>query len=145
MTPDENTYTCPAGKKLIFSRKSTETCNGISNQYNIYTCNSCTQCPYLDKCTKSIHGRSIKRNIKENKLLEIDEKYKSDSSFYKQRKALVEHPFGTIKRALGLTHVYIKGLDRISSWASSVFLAYDLKRVINIVGTQKLIEEISAI
>ena len=66
--------------------------------------------------------------------------YKSDSSLYKLRKALVEHPFGTIKRSLGLNHLYIKGLDRVFSWTSSVFLVYNMKRVINILGTKKLIE-----
>lgn len=137
---EKDVYICPAGFELTFSRKSTETRNGVSNQYKIYTSSHCTSCPYLDKCTKSINGRSIKRNIKEDKLLEFDNEYKSDSSLYKLRKALVEHPFGTIKRALGLTHVYIKGLDRISSWTSSVFLAYNLKRVINILGIPKLME-----
>lgn len=133
-------YICPAGQKLTFSRKSTESRNGISNHYKIYSCSHCTSCPYLDKCTKSVNGRSIKRNINEDKILEIDNLYKSDSSLYKLRKALVEHPFGTIKRSLGLTHVYIKGLDRVSSWTSSVFLAYNLKRVINILGIPKLME-----
>ena len=133
-------YICPAGHKLTFSRHSTETRNGVSNHYKIYSGSSCTSCPYRDKCTQSINGRSIKRNVKEDRLLEFDNAYKADSSLYKLRKALVEHPFGTIKRSLGLTHVYIKGLDRISSWASSVFLVYDLKRVINILGIHKLME-----
>lgn len=139
----KDVYICPAGHELTFSRKSTEIRKGISNQYKIYNCRHCTSCPYLDKCTKSVNGRSIKRNIKEDKLLEIDNEYKSDSSLYKLRKALVEHPFGTIKRSLGLTHVYIKGLDKLSSWASSVFLAYNLKRVINILGIPKLMEVFS--
>ena len=133
-------YICPAGKKLTFSRNSTETRNGLSNKYKIYTSNECTSCPLFDKCTKSFNGRSIKRNINEDKLSQLDTEYKSNSSFYKLRKALVEHPFGTIKRSLGLTHVYIKGLDRISSWTSSVFLAYNFKRVINILGFNKLME-----
>ena len=133
-------YICPAGHELTFSRKSTETRNGISNHYKIYSGTNCVSCPFLDKCTKSINGRSIKRNIKEDMLLSLDNQYKSDSSLYKLRKSLVEHPFGTIKRSLGLTHVYIKGLDRVSSWASSVFLVYNLKRVINILGIPKLIE-----
>ena len=135
-----DTYTCPAGKTLSFSRFSTETRRGITNRYKIYNSSACAGCPYLDKCTKSINGRSIKRNIKEDRLLLIDNAYKSDSSFYKLRKALVEHPFGTIKRSLGFTHVYIKGLQRISSWTSSVFLVYNLKRVINILGVPKLME-----
>ena len=138
-------YICPAGKKLVFSRHSTETRNSISNHYKIYSGTSCSSCPFLDKCTKSINGRSIKRNVKEDKLLEFDNEYKSDSSLYKLRKALVEHPFGTIKRSLGFTHIFIKGLDRVSSWASSVFLAYNLKRVINILGVQKLMKVFATI
>ena len=142
---EKDIYICPNNKELTFSRKSTEKRNGIINEYKIYTCSACTNCPYLDKCTKSINGRSIKRNIKEDRISEIDAEYKKDSTFYKLRKALVEHPFGTIKRSLNFTHVYIKGLHRISSWTSSVFLAYNLKRVINILGVPKLIEEITSI
>lgn len=140
-----DTYICPAGHPLTFSRKSTETRNGITNYYKIYSASHCSSCDFLDKCTKSVNGRSIKRNINEDKLLEIDNLYKSDSSHYKLRKALVEHPFGTIKRSLGLSHVYIKGLDRVSSWASSVFLAYNLKRVINIFGSKKLLKVLTSI
>lgn len=142
--PDENVYICPYNQKLTFNRKSTETRNGKTNTYHIYSCNSCLNCPYIDKCTKSINGRSIKRNIQDDKLNNIEDEYKSDKSFYKLRKALVEHPFGTIKRSLGLTHIYIKGLNRIKSWTSSVFFVYNLKRVINILGSNKLIEEINA-
>lgn len=138
--PDNDVYICPAGHNLTFSRNSSETRKGITNHYRIYSCSHCTNCPYLYKCTSSVNGRSIKRNVKEDKLLKFDNEYKADSSLYKLRKALVEHPFGTIKRSLGLTYVYIKGLDRVSSWASSVFLAYNLKRVINILGFNKLME-----
>ena len=138
--PVNDVYICPNGHTLSFSRKSTEIRNGSTNHYKIYSCSSCSGCPFLDKCTKSINGRSIKRNINEDKLLYLDNLYKNDSSLYKLRKALVEHPFGTIKRSLGFTHVFIKGLNRISSWASSVFLVYNLKRVINILGVQKLKE-----
>ena len=90
---DDDIYICPNGHSLTFSRKSTETRNGITNYYKIYSCTSCTNCPFLDKCTKSINGRSIKRNINDDKLLHFDKLYKSDSSLYKLRKALVEHPF----------------------------------------------------
>lgn len=141
----KDVYICPAGYELTFSRKSTETRNGISSQYKIYSCSHCSSCPFLDKCTKSVNGRSIKRNVKEDMLLEFDKLYKSDSSLYKLRKALVEHPFGTIKRSLGLTHVFVKGIDRVSSWAASVFLVYNLKRVINILGIDKLMEVFATI
>lgn len=138
--PKNDAYICPMGNTLSFSRKSTETRNSVTNTYKIYSCSSCSDCPFLVKCTNSVNGRSIKRNINEDKLIDLDNLYKNDSSLYKLRKALVEHPFGTIKFSLGLSHVYIKGLKRVSSWASSVFLAYNLKRVINILGVQKLKE-----
>ena len=138
-------YICPAGKKLSFSRNSTETRNGNTNHYKIYSCSSCSSCPFRNKCTKSPNGRSIKRNVNEDKLLDFDNQYKKDSSLYKLRKELVEHPFGTIKRSLGFTYLHIKGLERVSSWASSVFLAYNLKRVINILGIQKLMKVFSTI
>lgn len=141
---EKDVYICPNNQILSFSRNSKETRNCVSNFYKIYSCKSCINCPYLDKCTKSVNGRSVKRNINEDKILQINNEYKKDSKFYKLRKQLVEHPFGTIKRSLGLSHVYIKGLERVSSWTSSVFLAYNLKRVINIMGTKKLMEILSA-
>lgn len=91
--PDKDVYICPAGHQLSFSRKSKETRNGVSNYYKIYSCSSCSTCPFLDKCTKSVNGRSIKRNVNEDRLIQFDNEYKKDSSFYKLRKALVEHPF----------------------------------------------------
>ena len=141
--PSDDVYICPNNQILSFSRKSTETRNNVTNHYKIYTSKSCLGCPFLDKCTKSIHGRSIKRNIKDDELLKFEQNYKSDSSFYNLRKSLVEHPFGTIKYSLGFTHVFVKGLDRVSSWASSVFLAYNFKRVLNILGIHKFMEALA--
>lgn len=142
---ENDMYICPAKNHLVFSRKSTETRNGISTTYKIYTCSSCCNCIYFNKCTKSDKGRSIKRHPNESKLEKFEEAYKSNSSMYKLRKAMVEHPFGTIKRSLGFTHVFIKGLERVSSWTASVFLAYDLKRVINILGTRDLIAKLDTL
>ena len=142
---DHDCYICPAKRQLPFSRKSTETRNGKSTTYKIYTCSSCSNCEYFNKCTKSPSGRSIKRHPNEDKLEEFEKAYKSDSSLYRLRKAIVEHPFGTIKRSLGLTHVYIKGIERVSAWAASAFLAYDLKRVINILGVKELIAKLDTL
>lgn len=139
-----DTYTCPANHILTYSRPSTETRNGVSNHYKIYTCNNCSTCEFADKCTKSPNGRSIKRNINEDTLAKLDADYKSNSDAYKLRKALVEHPFGTIKRALGFDHVNVKGLEKVTSWVASVFLAYNMKRVINIVGVKQLIEVLTS-
>lgn len=141
----DDTYICPAGFKLHFSRFSTETRKGKKSKYKIYTCSQCTSCKFINKCTKSVNGRSIKRNINEKRLNELDAAYKSNSNAYKLRKALVEHPFGTIKRSLGFTHLFVRGIERASQWASFVLLAYNLKRVINILGTKRILEELSTV
>ena len=65
--------------------------------------------------------------------------------FINLEKLSLNTPFGTIKRSLGFTHVFVKGLDRVSSWTSSIFLAYNFKRVINIIGVKKLIEVLATI
>ncbi len=60
------------------------------------------------------------------------------------RRNTVEHPFGTIKSWMGYTHFQMKTLERVSTEMSLHVLAYNLKRVINILGTGALIEAMQA-
>ena len=60
------------------------------------------------------------------------------------RRATVEHPFGTIKSWMGSTHFSMKTLKRVNTEMSLHVLAYNLKRVINLVGTRNLIAAIEA-
>lgn len=60
------------------------------------------------------------------------------------RRATVEYPFGTIKSWMGSTHFAMKTLNRVSTEMSLHVLAYNLKRVINLVGTRKLMAAIQA-
>ncbi len=68
---------------------------------------------------------------------------KADKELYKHRKSLSEHPFGTIKRAMDNDYCLLKGIRKVSGEFSLTFLAYNLKRVINILGSKKLIEMIA--
>ena len=90
---DNDRYICPNNQFLTFSRKSAETRNGITNHYRIYSCTSCLTCPFLNNCTTSVNGRSIKRNTHDDNLLKINSEYHKNSSTYKLRKCLSEHPF----------------------------------------------------
>jgi len=56
----------------------------------------------------------------------------------------VEHPFGTIKSWMGSTHFSMKTLPRVSTEMSLHVLAYNMKRVINLIGTRQLIAAIQA-
>ena len=58
----------------------------------------------------------------------------------RQRKALVEHPFGTIKRWFGYTHFLLKGLDRVRGEWTLITLCYNLKRVLNLVSFEPLMK-----
>ena len=59
-----------------------------------------------------------------------------------QRKEIVEHPFGTLKRSLGYTYFLLKGVEKVTAEFNLMCLAYNLKRVINIVGFQNLMAAI---
>lgn len=135
-----DSYICPFKKSLPFKRLSKETRNGISKYYKIYNNSSvCTSCPHFKTCTNSHNGRSIKRNVDEDTLSLLQDTYKSDNhSAYKLRKALVEHPFGSIKFYSGFNNVFLKGREKVSSWFASVCLVYNFKRVINIVRCSKI-------
>lgn len=67
----------------------------------------------------------------------------TDSEIIRKRKEIVEHPYGAIKRGMFANHVLMKGIPKVTSEFSLVSLAYNIKRVINIMGIKSLIEALS--
>jgi transposase len=137
---ETNTYICPMGH--ILSKTSETEKNGIL--YFIYTNkNACKDCNKRDKCTSSKSGfRSIQRSELQSEMDEIDKRFKESYEIYKRRQAIVEHPFGTIKRAWGFDHFLCKGKEMVGAENALASLAYNLRRVINILGAKKLISEL---
>ena len=68
---------------------------------------------------------------------------KPDPEITTRRKELAEHPFGTLKRAMDAGYLLTKGLKKVTGEFSLAFLAYNLKRVINIIGVKALIEAVN--
>ena len=68
---------------------------------------------------------------------------KPKKEILKQRKSIVEHPFGTIKRGMDAGYCLTKGLEKVGGEFALTFLAYNLKRAINILGSRKLIEKMA--
>ncbi len=92
-----------------------------------------------DKCTKAKVGRVIYRK----QFMEAAEKnlenLKADPNIYKRRQAIVEHPFGTMKRSWSFDHIITKkGKDRASSDVGLIFIAYVLRRIFNILDFELL-------
>jgi hypothetical protein len=65
---------------------------------------------------------------------------KADKEIIRQRKSIVEHPFGTIKRSIDAGYCLTRGLRNVAGEFSLTFLAYNIKRVINILGCKQLVK-----
>ncbi|MEA4849424.1 MAG: IS1182 family transposase [Clostridiaceae bacterium] len=143
---ERNIVLCPMGKVLYpgFYKKA----NGVGVFYNYKACKECS-C----KCTSEKRGRRHEVSMKESdfsksyndkKLFARQIRIAPDRWVVKQRKSIVEHPFGTIKRSMDSGYCLTKGLGNVTGEFSLAFLAYNLKRAINILGCGKLIEGIQA-
>ncbi|CAH1199321.1 IS1182 family transposase ISPa90 [Paenibacillus plantiphilus] len=119
-------YICPLGYELPFKWNGRYTCEALD---------ICGQ----KGCTSAKGGRSVTRLIDEEVIGQIAENTHSKSNAYKQRAAIIEHPFGTIKRHLGYTYFLTRGLASVSTETNLICLAYNLKRLIKIKGVKELI------
>jgi transposase len=132
-------YRCPAGALLDFRFESVE--RGRATSY--YATPACRTCAVRARCTQNKGGRRITRWAGEHLLDDMAERVKAHPEIVAQRKALSEHPFGTIKRAMGQGYFLMKGLLKVRAEMSLTVLAYNLKRVLNILGVPKLIAAVA--
>ncbi len=132
-------YRCPAGAELTFRFATVE--SGRATRY--YATPACRTCAVRARCTQNKGGRRITRWTHEHLLDDMAERVKAHPEIVAQRKALSEHPFGTIKRAMGQGYFLMKGLLKVRAEMSLTVLAYNLKRVLNILGVPKLIAAVA--
>jgi transposase len=136
---ERNEYVCPAGQRLTYRFDSIE----HGKTLWVYTRYGCSSCPLQAKCTSS-NAKRIKRWEKEHVLEAAAAELKQQPETMRQRKRLVEHPYGTIKHWMGSTHFLMKRLPNVQAEMSLHVLAYNLRRAINILGTKKIIEQLQA-
>ena len=134
---DEDVYICPAGEQLPFRMARDE--NGLMMRR--YWTNACQTCAIKDKCT-SAKERRITRWEHEHILEEVQHRLDMNPQAMRTRRETVEHPFGTIKARMGATHFLMKRLHNVKTELSLAVLAYNLTRVMNIVGAKPLIAAI---
>jgi len=132
-------YSCPAGDTLIW-RMTTEEKGRTLHRYWSSNCQSCS---LRNQCTPS-KQRRVTRWEHEAVLEAVEERLGRDPEKMLTRKQTVEHPFGTIKAWMGATHFQMKTLKHVSTEMSLHVLAYNLKRVMNIMGIKPLISAIQA-
>jgi len=136
---EHNEYICPAGQRLAYRFDSVE--HGM--KLWVYMTYQCSSCPLQAKCTTS-NAKRIKRWEHEALLDVAQAELKKQPDAMRQRKRLVEHPYGTIKHWMGSTHFLMKRLPNVQTEMSLHVLAYNLKRAINILGVPKIIEQLQA-
>jgi transposase len=134
--PENDCYWCPAGEKLTFRFQTTEK----NREIKYYATSSCRTCRIKHMCTRNKGGRRITRLVDEDLLDEMQRRIEHNPDLLTRRKAIVEHPFGTIKWSMGQGYFLMKGIPKTSAEMSLSFLAYNIKRVINILGVPKMIE-----
>lgn len=137
---EHDCYLCPSGKRLYYYRTRKKDGKIIGKDYR--NLDACFSCPVKNRCTKAANGRTIFRHRNQDFLDKIDRQTRENLQTYKLRQMIVEHPFGTIKRAWGASYFLTRRKASVSAEIALSFLSYNLKRVINILGTEEILRRL---
>ena len=136
---ERNEYICPAGQRLTYRFDSVE----HGKRLWVYMTYVCSSCPLQAKCTTG-NAKRIKRWEHEDVLDHANAELKKNPDAMRQRKKIVEHPYGTIKHWMGSAHFLTKQLLNVKTEMSLHVLAYNLRRAINILGVPAIVAKLQA-
>jgi len=132
----DNYYICPQGNKLTTTGTWHQT---RTYRFKRYTTKDCITCPVKDQCSKAKYGKGIQRSEYQEYINKNKERIEQNKDYYRRRQAIVEHPYGTIKRQWGFNYILTKkGKDRASADVGLMFVAYNIRRIMNILGKDTL-------
>jgi hypothetical protein len=137
---EDDVYICPAGERLNYHFTNVEA--GLALRH--YWTTACQSCAIKSQCTTA-KERRIRRWEHEHVLEDVQRRLDEHPEKMRQRRETVEHPFGTIKSWMGYTHFQMKTLKRVGTEMALHVLAYNLKRVMNIIGIRPLIAAMRAV
>ena len=134
---ERDAYRCPAGEWLSPCTQAM-----VDGRRMRYYANwpACQGCPLRAKCTQSKQGRRILRTPEEERVEAMRQRLQQRPELMLERKSTVEHPFGTLKRWWDGSYFLLKGLRKVRGEFSLMTLAYNLKRVLNLLGVECLLE-----
>ena len=136
---ERDEYICPAGQRATRRFDSIEHGQKIQK----YWSSACPRCPIRSRCTTSEYRR-IARWEHEDVVERAEARLSRAPHASRLRRQTVEHPFGTLKAWMGSTHFLMKTLPNVRTEMSLHVLAYNLKRMLNLFGTQSLIQAMRA-
>lgn len=132
--PDSDTLLCPAGQRL--PPYSSSLLRGIK-KINYANKQACRECPIRSRCTRN-RFRAVSRLENEAVLDRMQARLAQHPEVLDQRRETVEHPFGTIKQWMNQGAFLMRGLEKVRGEFSLTALAYNLRRVLNIVSFPEL-------
>jgi transposase len=133
--PEEDAYLCPAGETLPYRFTNVQDGKTVHR----YWTHACKDCRLKSLCTPS-KERRIFRWEHEAVLENVQARLDRTPDAMTMRRSTVEHPFGTIKCWMGATHFLTMTLPKVATEMALNVLAYNMKRVMNIIGVDKLLE-----
>ena len=137
--PGEDVYRCPAGERLTWRFTGVE----AGRTAHRYWSSNCGACPLKSQCTPA-KERRVARWEHEAVIDAMQARLDRKPNAMRTRRATVEHPFGTLKAWMGATHFKMRTLEKVRTEMSLHVLAYNLKRVISILGVGPLIAAMQA-
>jgi transposase len=130
----QDVYRCPAGEKLTYRFTGEE----AGKMLRHYWTTACPTCPLKSQCTPA-SIRRIARWEHEHVLEAVQRRLDKNPQAMRQRRETAEHPFATLKMRMGATHFLMKRLPKVATEMALHVLAYNLTRVMNIMGVQPLL------
>ena len=134
-------YTCLAGQQLTtngrwYNKASGKTMNRVKH----YKTKACVTCELFERCTKNKAGRLIERTEHMDLIDANKQRLNVRMQLYRRRQAIVEHPFGVIKRQWGFYFIMTrKTIQHATADVGLIFTAYNLRRILNLVAPKNLI------
>jgi hypothetical protein len=138
---EKDEYECSEGKRLVLISKGKKRRSRVADQYQGIECGGCKK---RDKCTKAKKGRIIYRYYDHQWVENYKKKMEGEIAQQKirKRKAIIEHTFGTIKCWMGKIPLLLSGKEKVATEINIYTTAYNLRRLINIVQFDELVDEI---
>ena len=135
---EKDIYICPKGNALTTTGKQYKC---ATHKFKRSATTACKTCQVKAECTKAGYGRIVQRSEYKG-LIECNKKRtEKNKDYYRRRQAIVEHPYGTIKRQWGFSYIVTKKYKkRAEADMGLIFTAYNLRRIMNIIGTDILKE-----
>lgn len=139
---ERDEYRCPEGHALPHMGYDAVR---HRHEYRIHTKEKCLACRHFGVCTNSRHGRRIKRLELEETKIKLEAQYASPAgqAVYKLRKQFAEHPFGHLRRNLGVQYFLLRGREGVKAETSLLVTCFNLARMITLIGVPGLLKQMA--